>query len=85
MNDQFDGEGFKETSLEGKEAAQMRHMFHVLNRNWVSIDENTLKAMEDGGTVIQAIRIISAVIKIGGPVALFGTIAGAYANSQGWI
>lgn len=84
-NEQFDGEGFKETPLDGKEAAQVRHMFYVISRNWVAIDENTLKAMEDGGTVIQAIRIISAVIKVGGPVAVAGIAAGAYAKTQGWI
>ena len=82
---QFHGDGYKDDPIKGQEAARHRHMFSEIDKSWVPIDQNTLSAMKDGGTVIQAIRIISSMLKVGGPVAIAGLAAGAFAKTQGWI
>lgn len=83
--DKFDGGGFKETPLEGKEAAQHRHMFHELNRNWIKIDPDTLETMKDAATIANAFQILSGIVKVGGPVGLAFLAIGAFAKSEGWL
>lgn len=73
----FDGEGFAQTPIDGEEAARHRHMYREVSREWVPISGAV--------TVVNAIRIIAAVIKVGGPVGLLALGAGAYAKAQGWI
>ena len=73
----FPPNGFSREPLTGEEAARHRNALNRLDANW--------SVIEDAVTVSRAVGIISAMIKIGVPVALVAAGVGAYVASQGWI
>jgi hypothetical protein len=85
MAKQFDGKGYDQSDFKEHERAELRHLYRVMDENFVPIDENTLQTMKDGTTLVQGVKILGQIIKIGGPVTLAGLMAGAFAKSQGWL
>lgn len=83
--DKFHGIGFEQSPLDGEEAAKHRHMFYELNSNWCRIDEEIIGTMKDASIVVRAMRILSNLIKLGGPILVASLAAGAFASSQGWF
>lgn len=84
-NTQFDGKGFKDGPIEGTEAAQHRHMFHELDRNYVKVDETLMDTMQNAATIANAFKIISAIIKVGAPLGIVAMASGALAKSWGLL
>ena len=83
---QFHGEGYKESPIDGQEAARHRHMFNELDKNFVAIDDDAHKAMQDAATVRAAAKLISNLPKTLGwlGVLIAGCIsAGVWLASKG--
>lgn len=77
MSNKFDGDGFSKEPLSGGEAAKHRHMFKEVSESWVNID--------GASTFVNGVKILGAIIKVGGPVALFSAGLGLLAKAQGWL
>lgn len=77
MSDLFNGDGFSREPIEGQEAAQFRHIHHVLNREW--------GPLSDAVTVTRGIVILWSTIKIGGPTLLAMGALGAYLKTKGFL
>lgn len=77
MNELFDGEGFSQTPIDGQEAAQFRHMLHVISREWVPLSNAV--------TVTRAIAIIGQTIKLGVPALAGAAMLGVYLKTQGFL
>jgi len=82
---QFHGSGFEGSEFREDERRRFRHMLYILDANFKQIDAKTFNALSDGATLVLGIRILFSIIKVGGPVGLFGLGFGAFARSQGWI
>jgi hypothetical protein len=77
MAKKFGGDGFSTDPLDGEEAARHRHMFQVVDDQWVSVG--------DAIALIRAFSIIASILKVGGPIAIAMYALGAFAKSQGWL
>jgi hypothetical protein len=77
MTGKFHGDGFSETPLDGKEAAQHRHMYNEVSEEWESIDA--------AATLVRAFSVVSNIVKVGTPITIFAIGFGAYAKAQGWM
>ena len=85
MAKQFDGDGFDRGEFSSEEKAELRHLFRVMDQNFLPINEETLATMNDAATLVKGVKIIGSLIKVGGPVAIAGLGLGAFAKMQGWI
>lgn len=86
MAKQFDGGGYDPGEFTPDERRQHRHMFNELDRNWVVIDEDAHKAMQDAATVRAAARLISNLPKTLGWLGVLVTgcvSAGVWLASKG--
>lgn len=85
---QFDGSGYKETVLKGTEAAQHRHMFNELDRNFRPISDEDIEVMKSATSLVKASAILSKLPKyISWITMLIGSsiAAGAYLASKGFL
>ena len=77
MAKKFTGEGFSVAPLDGEEAARHRHMFQIIDDQFIDL----------GGvvTLIRAWRIFVVILRTGAIVGGAMYALGVYAKSQGLL
>ncbi|QIG70376.1 hypothetical protein EVB87_276 [Rhizobium phage RHph_N28_1] len=75
--EEFNGKGFNDSPLTGAEAAQIRHFFATVSKDW-----DLLRKLV---TVVRAFGIIYEVVKQAGPIIAVIAAIGYFLKTQGLV
>lgn len=57
----WDGKSFPDGPLSSAEAAQMRHMFYVLSKSWVELDEKNLVVLDEAANLFRSLKTLGKI------------------------
>lgn len=63
MAEKFDGRGFSKEDFSPDERRQFRHMFQILNADFVSLTKSQVEIFDDFASLIQGLQILGKVLK----------------------